>query len=86
MLYKPNSIRLAPPFLLARALSLCLLSSLFLSLLSVLVLVLELAQRRSFSTGFSPLLGTMLSGDIPPNQTIYIKNLNEKVKKEGDPF
>ncbi|KAM7256948.1 hypothetical protein ACFE04_012689 [Oxalis oulophora] len=24
----------------------------------------------------------MLSGDIPPNQTIYIKNLNEKVKKE----
>ncbi|KAB5524445.1 hypothetical protein DKX38_022194 [Salix brachista] len=32
----------------------------------------------------------MLTGDIPPNQTIYIKNLNEKVKKEGilelDPF
>lgn len=26
----------------------------------------------------------MLSGDIPPNQTIYIKNLNDKVKKEGD--
>lgn len=26
----------------------------------------------------------MLSGDIPPNQTIYIKNLNEKVKKEGE--
>ncbi|RWW75634.1 hypothetical protein BHE74_00016333 [Ensete ventricosum] len=25
----------------------------------------------------------MLSGDIPPNQTIYINNLNEKVKKEG---
>jgi U2 small nuclear ribonucleoprotein B'' len=25
----------------------------------------------------------MLTGDIPPNQTIYIKNLNEKVKKEG---
>lgn len=25
---------------------------------------------------------TMLSGDIPPNQTIYIRNLNEKVKKE----
>ncbi|KAK6927160.1 RNA recognition motif domain [Dillenia turbinata] len=24
----------------------------------------------------------MLSADIPPNQTIYIKNLNEKVKKE----
>ncbi|XP_047173647.1 U2 small nuclear ribonucleoprotein B'' 2-like isoform X2 [Vigna umbellata] len=24
----------------------------------------------------------MLSGDIPPNQTIYIKNLNEKVKKD----
>ncbi|KAL4610847.1 hypothetical protein ACB098_08G067300 [Castanea mollissima] len=24
----------------------------------------------------------MLSGDIPPSQTIYIKNLNEKVKKE----
>ncbi|XP_074267809.1 U2 small nuclear ribonucleoprotein B'' 2-like [Silene latifolia] len=24
----------------------------------------------------------MMSGDIPPNQTIYIKNLNEKVKKE----
>ncbi|KAL3517994.1 hypothetical protein ACH5RR_020583 [Cinchona calisaya] len=24
----------------------------------------------------------MLSGDTPPNQTIYIKNLNEKVKKE----
>uniref|UniRef100_A0A1D1YL34 U2 small nuclear ribonucleoprotein B n=1 Tax=Anthurium amnicola TaxID=1678845 RepID=A0A1D1YL34_9ARAE len=24
----------------------------------------------------------MLSGDIPPNKTIYIKNLNEKVKKE----
>ncbi|CAH9129289.1 unnamed protein product [Cuscuta epithymum] len=23
-----------------------------------------------------------LTGDIPPNQTIYIKNLNEKVKKE----
>ncbi|XP_074333061.1 protein DETOXIFICATION 44, chloroplastic-like isoform X1 [Apium graveolens] len=28
-------------------------------------------------------LATMLTGDIPPNQTIYIKNLNEKVKKEG---
>lgn len=26
----------------------------------------------------------MLSGDVPPNQTIYIKNLNDKVKKEGD--
>jgi len=25
----------------------------------------------------------MLSGDIPPNQTIYVNNLNEKVKKEG---
>ena len=25
----------------------------------------------------------MLTGDIPPNQTIYIKNLNEKIKKEG---
>ncbi|XP_047310889.1 U2 small nuclear ribonucleoprotein B'' 2-like [Impatiens glandulifera] len=24
----------------------------------------------------------MLSGDIPPNQTIYLKNINEKVKKE----
>ncbi|KAF5187582.1 U2 small nuclear ribonucleoprotein B'' [Thalictrum thalictroides] len=24
----------------------------------------------------------MLSGDIPPSQTIYIKNLNEKVKKD----
>ncbi|KEH28198.1 putative nucleotide-binding alpha-beta plait domain-containing protein [Medicago truncatula] len=24
----------------------------------------------------------MLSGDIPPNQTIYIKNLNEKIKKD----
>ncbi|XP_024020217.1 U2 small nuclear ribonucleoprotein B'' 2 isoform X1 [Morus notabilis] len=24
----------------------------------------------------------MLSGDTPPNQTIYIKNLNEKIKKE----
>ncbi|OEL18400.1 U2 small nuclear ribonucleoprotein B'' [Dichanthelium oligosanthes] len=24
----------------------------------------------------------MLSGDIPPNQTIYLNNLNEKVKKE----
>ncbi|ERM95586.1 U2 small nuclear ribonucleoprotein B'' [Amborella trichopoda] len=24
----------------------------------------------------------MLSGDIPPNQTIYVRNLNEKVKKE----
>ncbi|OAY58907.2 U2 small nuclear ribonucleoprotein B'' 2 [Manihot esculenta] len=24
----------------------------------------------------------MITGDIPPNQTIYIKNLNEKVKKE----
>jgi hypothetical protein len=28
----------------------------------------------------------MLTGDIPPNQTIYIKNLNEKVKKEGNLF
>ena len=28
----------------------------------------------------------MLSGDIPPSQTIYIKNLNEKVKKEGNPL
>ncbi|KAL8159316.1 hypothetical protein V2J09_000853, partial [Rumex salicifolius] len=26
--------------------------------------------------------GTMLSGDIPPNQTIYVKNINEKVKKD----
>ena len=25
----------------------------------------------------------MLSADIPPNQTIYLNNLNEKVKKEG---
>jgi hypothetical protein len=25
----------------------------------------------------------MLSGDIPPNQTVYLRNLNEKVKKEG---
>ncbi|KAL5974716.1 sensitivity to red-light reduced protein [Asimina triloba] len=25
---------------------------------------------------------TMLSGDVLPNQTIYIKNLNEKVKKD----
>ncbi|KAF8396993.1 hypothetical protein HHK36_018631 [Tetracentron sinense] len=24
----------------------------------------------------------MLSADVPPNQTIYIKNLNEKIKKE----
>ncbi|KAK9168004.1 hypothetical protein Syun_000144 [Stephania yunnanensis] len=24
----------------------------------------------------------MLSGDVPPNQTIYIKNLNEKIKKD----
>ncbi|KAF0902245.1 hypothetical protein E2562_014481 [Oryza meyeriana var. granulata] len=24
----------------------------------------------------------MLSGDIPPNQTVYLRNLNEKVKKE----
>ncbi|GJN08133.1 hypothetical protein PR202_ga26025 [Eleusine coracana subsp. coracana] len=24
----------------------------------------------------------MLSGDIPPNQTIYLRNLNEKLKKE----
>ncbi|KAL6576909.1 hypothetical protein OROMI_011185 [Orobanche minor] len=24
----------------------------------------------------------MLTSDIPPNQTIYIRNLNEKVKKE----
>ncbi|MBA0577314.1 hypothetical protein Gohar_019169 [Gossypium harknessii] len=24
----------------------------------------------------------MLTADIPPNQTIYIKNLNEKIKKE----
>ncbi|XP_072151765.1 U2 small nuclear ribonucleoprotein B''-like [Setaria viridis] len=24
----------------------------------------------------------MLSSDIPPNQTIYLNNLNEKVKKE----
>ncbi|KAF9622964.1 hypothetical protein IFM89_035679 [Coptis chinensis] len=24
----------------------------------------------------------MLSGDVPPNQTIYIKNLNEKVEKD----
>lgn len=26
----------------------------------------------------------MLSGDIPPNQTIYLRNLNEKLKKEGN--
>jgi U2 small nuclear ribonucleoprotein B'' len=25
----------------------------------------------------------MLSGDVPPNQTIYLRNLNEKIKKEG---
>ncbi|KQK22074.1 U2 small nuclear ribonucleoprotein B'' [Brachypodium distachyon] len=24
----------------------------------------------------------MLSGDVPPNQTIYLRNLNEKIKKE----
>lgn len=28
----------------------------------------------------------MLCGDIPPNQSIYIKNLNEKVKKDGNSF
>lgn len=27
----------------------------------------------------------MLTTDIPPNQTIYIRNVNEKIKKEG-PF
>jgi hypothetical protein len=25
----------------------------------------------------------MMQADTPPNQTIYINNLNEKVKKEG---
>ncbi|KAM3313839.1 hypothetical protein ACQJBY_033005 [Aegilops geniculata] len=25
----------------------------------------------------------MLSGDVPPNQTVYFRNLNEKVKKEA---
>ena len=25
----------------------------------------------------------MLSGDVPPNQTLYLRNLNEKIKKEG---
>jgi hypothetical protein len=27
--------------------------------------------------------GKMMQADTPPNQTIYINNLNEKVKKEG---
>lgn len=26
----------------------------------------------------------MMQADTPPNQTIYINNLNEKVKKEGE--
>ena len=26
---------------------------------------------------------TQLTGDAPPNQTLYINNLNEKVKIEG---
>jgi hypothetical protein len=25
----------------------------------------------------------MMQADVPPNQTIYINNLNEKIKKEG---
>jgi hypothetical protein len=28
----------------------------------------------------------MLSGDVPPNQTIYIRNLEEKIKKEGTEY
>jgi hypothetical protein len=28
----------------------------------------------------------MMQADAPPNQTIYINNLNEKVKKEGALF
>jgi hypothetical protein len=23
-------------------------------------------------------------GDVPPNQTVYVNNLNEKLKKEGE--
>ncbi|KAG6521006.1 hypothetical protein ZIOFF_018071 [Zingiber officinale] len=45
-------------------------------------------QRRNESKSCSRSLScalamvVMLSGDIPPNQTVYINNLNEKVKKE----
>ncbi|KAJ6289232.1 hypothetical protein OIU76_025109 [Salix suchowensis] len=40
----------------------------------------ESLRKVIFSLGFS---AKMLTGDIPPNQRIYIKNPNEKVKKEG---
>ncbi|XP_074343007.1 uncharacterized protein LOC141680782 [Apium graveolens] len=42
-----------------------------------------LFQARTLTDSLALLaLAATLTGDIPPNQTIYIKNLNEKVKKE----
>jgi len=43
-----------------------------------------LAPRSRLWLVKKAVVAAMLSGDIPPNQTIYIKNLNDKVKKEGD--
>lgn len=46
----------------------------------------DLSSLRSLQNRALCVVGiaeTMLSGDIPPSQTIYLKNLNEKIKKEG---
>jgi hypothetical protein len=40
-------------------------------------------RRRAAAAAAAEEVEEMLSGDIPPNQTIYLNNLNEKVKKEG---
>lgn len=43
----------------------------------------ETVRSLSSSSSAAAAAAAMLSGDVPPNQTVYFRNLNEKVKKEG---
>jgi hypothetical protein len=31
------------------------------------------------------MVGPVQGADVAPNQTIYVSNLNEKIKKDGEP-
>uniref|UniRef100_A0A453I9V4 RRM domain-containing protein n=1 Tax=Aegilops tauschii subsp. strangulata TaxID=200361 RepID=A0A453I9V4_AEGTS len=42
----------------------------------------ETVRSLSSSSSAAAAAAAMLSGDVPPNQTVYFRNLNEKVKKE----
>lgn len=42
-----------------------------------------LKERACLQRAYSETEESMASMEYPPNQTLYINNLNEKVKKEG---